>query len=58
MKKSQIVNTIVGVFAALTGVAAMFTQLWADKDDKESMYEELEERYELTPKNKPEEGAN
>ncbi|MBP5595014.1 MAG: hypothetical protein J6Y02_06505 [Pseudobutyrivibrio sp.] len=50
MKKKQIINVITGGLAALFGVAAMITQLIADKDDKEDIYKELEDRYGLEPK--------
>ena len=54
MKKKQIINVITGGLAALFGVAAMITQLIADKDDKEDMYKELEDRYGLEPKDEEE----
>ena len=57
MKTKQIVNAVVGVLAGLLGAVSIVTQMIADKDDKETMYEELEDRYGLTPR-KNEEGAD
>ena len=54
MKKKQLINVITGGLAALFGVAAMITQLIADKDDREDLYNELEDRYGLEPGGKKE----
>ena len=50
MKKKQIINLIVSGLASVFGLAAMVTQLVADKDDREDLYEDLEERYGLKKK--------
>lgn len=52
MNKKQIVNAIVGIIAGLSGVASIITGVIAAKDDRETLYEDIEERYDLVPKEK------
>lgn len=52
MNKKQIVNAIVGFIASIAGAASIITGIIAAKDDRETMYEDLEDRYGLEPKDK------
>lgn len=48
--RKQIVNAIVGILASIFGAASIVTGMIAAKDDRDSLYEEIEDRYGLEPK--------